>query len=143
MTHGFDTGFLVAFEVTSHPQHGAARARIQASYVAGDDFALAPQVLSEFIHVVTDGKRFTSPLAIDTALLRARAWWTAAEVKQVFPTGIAVDTFLQWMGMYRLGRKRLLDTILAATYFSAGITSVMSTDSRDFEVFGVFQVVRP
>jgi hypothetical protein len=31
----------------------------------------------------------------------------------------------------------------AATYFSAGITSVMTTNSRDFQVFGIFQIIRP
>jgi predicted nucleic acid-binding protein len=75
MTHGFDTGFLVAFEVTDHPDHAAARARMRVCHSNGDDFALAPQVLAEFIHVVTDQRRFTSPLAIDAALLRAQAWW--------------------------------------------------------------------
>jgi len=143
MTHGFDTGFLVAFEVTDHPDHAAARARIRVCHSNGDDFALAPQVLAEFIHVVTDQRRFTSPLAIDAALLRAQAWWAAAEVRQVFPTGSAVSTFADWMGKHRLGRNRLLDTMLAATYFSAGITSVMTTNSRDFQVFGVFQIIRP
>jgi predicted nucleic acid-binding protein len=57
MTHGFDTGFLVAFEVTDHPHHAAARARIRVCHSNGDDFALAPQVLAEFIHVVTDQRR--------------------------------------------------------------------------------------
>lgn len=68
MTHGFDTGFLVAFEVTDPPEHRAARGRIRECHSNGDDFALAPQVLAEFIHVVTDQRRFTSPLAIDAAL---------------------------------------------------------------------------
>ncbi len=83
MTHGFDTGFLVAFEVTDHPDHAAVRARVRVCHSNGDDFALAPQVLAEFIQ-----RRFTSPLAIDAALLRAQAWWAAAEVRQVFPPGV-------------------------------------------------------
>ena len=143
MTHGFDTGFLIAFEITDHPDHGAARARIRVCHSNGDDFALAPQVLAEFIHVVTDQRRFTSPLAIDAALSRAQAWWTAPEVTQVFPSGNAVSTFLGWMAMHRLGRNRILDTMLAATYLSAGITSVLTTNSRDFQIFGIFQIIRP
>jgi hypothetical protein len=49
MTHGFDTGFLVAFEVTGDPDQAAARVRIRVCHSDGDDFALAPQVLAEFI----------------------------------------------------------------------------------------------
>jgi transposase len=75
---------------------------------------------------VTDQRRFTSPLAIEAALLREQAWWEAAEVRQVFPTGSAVSTFVDWVGKHRLGRNRLLDTMLAAAYFSAGIKSVMT-----------------
>ncbi len=61
MTHGFDTGFLVAAEVTGHVEHQAARARLAALRAAGDRFAIAPQVLAEFVHVVTDPKRFSEP----------------------------------------------------------------------------------
>jgi hypothetical protein len=80
MTHGFDTGFLVAFESNgpSGPCSGASPHPSVSFNSNGDDFALAPQVLAEFIHVVTDQRRFTSPLAIDAALLRAQAWWAAA-----------------------------------------------------------------
>jgi predicted nucleic acid-binding protein len=143
MTPGFDTGFLVAFDVAAHASHQGARARLDECHLNGDDFALAPQVLAEFVHVVTDRNRFSSPLTIDAALQRARAWWTAAEVRQVFPTADAVTTFVDWMGVHRLGRNRILDTLLAATYFTAGITSVMTTDTRGFQVFDRFQIVRP
>jgi predicted nucleic acid-binding protein len=76
MTHGFDTGFLVAFDVAAHASHQGARARLDECHLNGDDFALAPQVLAEFVHVV------------------------------------------------------------------AGITSVMTTDTRGFQVFDRFQIVR-
>jgi predicted nucleic acid-binding protein len=47
------------------------------------------------------------------------------------------------MAEHQLGRKRLLDTMLAATYFAAGGTSIVSTDARDFTVFDTFEVVEP
>jgi hypothetical protein len=37
-----------------------------------------------------------------------------------------------------LGRKRLLDTQLAATYAAAGVTELLTANSADFAVFGVF-----
>jgi len=72
--HGIDTGFLVAAEVVEHTSHLAARARIAALVAAGDGFALAPQVLAEFIHVVTDNKRFITPLSMDAARDLAQKW---------------------------------------------------------------------
>ncbi len=37
------------------------------SLAAGDRIAIAPQVLAEFIHIVTDARRFTKPLSMDEA----------------------------------------------------------------------------
>ena len=58
MIHGLDTSFLVAVEVAEHAEHGAAGETLSTLLAAGDRIALAPQVLAEFIHVVTDPRRF-------------------------------------------------------------------------------------
>jgi predicted nucleic acid-binding protein len=47
------------------------------------------------------------------------------------------------MRLHRLGRNRILDTLLAATYKTAGIGSVLTTNARDFSVFNAFQLVTP
>ena len=143
MRHGLDTCFLVAFEAVGHSQHTASQALVRQCLLNGDDFALAPQVLAELVHVLTDSKRFTQPLSMDAALNRAQLWWTASEVSQVFPTEAAVNTFLGWMKQHGLGRKRILDTLLGATYLTAGITSLITTNSRDFRSFGVFTIIEP
>ena len=62
MIHGLDTGFLVAAEVTEHGEHTGARATLARLLAAGDLIAMAPQVLAEFIHIVTDPRRFRQPL---------------------------------------------------------------------------------
>lgn len=138
MIHGLDTSFLVAVEADSHAEHAACRGRMQRLLKAGDQFALTPQVLAEFIHVVTDPKRFGSPLTTEQAVERAENWWNAGEVAQVFPTADSTFLFLGWLEEYQLGRKRLLDTMLAATLQGAGVTSVLTLNSDDFSIFGVF-----
>jgi predicted nucleic acid-binding protein len=100
-------------------------------------------VLAEFVHVLTDQTRIAQPLTMDAALSRAHMWWNAAEVTQVFPTDAAINTFLTWMKQYGLGRKRILDKLLGAPYLTAGVTSLMTTNSRDFRIFGVFNIVEP
>ena len=67
MMHGLDTGFLVAAEVTEHAAHADARAILARLLAAGDLIGIAPQVLAEFIHIVTDPRRFTRPLDVATA----------------------------------------------------------------------------
>lgn len=46
------------------------------------------------------------------------------------------------MREHRLGRKRLLDTLLAASYHRAGVRRIATTDWRDFAVYGVFEIER-
>ena len=143
MIHGLDTGFLVAAEVVEHAEHTAARVTLGRLVANEDRFALAPQVLAEFIHVVTDPRRFVDPLETADARHLAEQWWTARDVDRVFPNEGATRQFLTWLAQFRLGRKRLLDTLLAATYHEAGVRSVLTTNPADFQVFGVFTCVTP
>lgn len=143
MIHGLDTGFLVAIEVAEHPSNKTARAKMSALLSAGDTLAIAPQVIAEFLHIVTDSKRFVHPLDMPTAIGLAEQWWTAAEVTPIFPDDRAVSQFFAWLRQHSLGRKRLLDTSLAATYLQAGVTSILTTNPADFSVLSSFQCVTP
>jgi predicted nucleic acid-binding protein len=138
MIHGLDTSFLVALEVSSHEEHSVCRARFQKLLKAGDTFCLAPQILAEFIHVVTDPRRFSTPLTVEPAIQRAGIWWNAAEVMQVFPTAESMLLFLSWLEEFGLGRKRLLDTMLASTLQAGGVTSILTLNRDDFAIFGGF-----
>jgi predicted nucleic acid-binding protein len=139
---GVDTTFLVQLEIIEHPQHAAARTTLQREVIdAAQPLVLAPQVLAEFVHIVTDPKRFTNPLTIEKALDQAAFWWNAAEVRHAFPTPESTRTFLEWMRAHRLGRKRLLDTQLAATLWTAGVSRIATSNPADFAVFGVFSFV--
>ena len=143
MHRGIDTTFLVQVEVREHPGHDAAKSKLDELLKAGDTLVIAPQVLAEFMHIVTDARRFSNPLTLDQATARAEFWWGAQEVAQAFPGHESVLLFLNWIAEHRLGRKRLLDTLLAATYFSNGVRSVLSSNARDYGVFGCFEVVAP
>jgi predicted nucleic acid-binding protein len=143
MIHGMDTGFLVAAEVAEHAEHRNARQTLSRLVNAGDRIAIAPQVLAEFIHVVTDPRRFSQPLEGEVALGIAEQWWTASEVDQVFPNAATVQRFLAWLRQFSLGRKRLLDTMLAATYFEAGVRSILTVNAADFGVFAEFDCITP
>ncbi len=143
MIHGLDTGFLVAAELSEHLDHIAARNTLAVLIASGDVIAIAPQVLAEFMHVVTDPRRFKQPHPIMAARQLADQWWTARDVAQVFPDEGATRQFLAWLQQFELGRKRLLDTLLAATYWQAGVRSVLTTNPSDFAVFGVFSLITP
>ena len=138
---GLDTTFLVKVAIREADGHEAALALLRREIVGRDRrAALAPQVLSEFVHVATDPRRFERPLSIAQALAKAGFWWNAAEVERITPDDQVVSQFLAWMQEHDLGRKRLLDTMLAATYYRSGVTRIVTSNARDYRVFGVFEL---
>jgi predicted nucleic acid-binding protein len=144
MIPGADTTFLVLLEIREAAGHAQAREFLVRTILqARQSIALAPQVLAEFIHIVTDPRRFQRPLSMEEALRKADLWWNAEEVRQVVPDSGAVTLFTHWMVRYRLGRKRILDTLLAATYTAAGVRRIISTNIRDYRVFEDVEVVDP
>lgn len=137
MTHGIDANFLLAVEITDHPLHRQADQLLSKLLDDGHDFAVAPQTLVGFIQLVTDPLLMPQPLDATEAVARAEHWWQAKEVVHVFPTGHAVNNFLSWLREHQLGRERLLETLLAASFREAGIKRIIANDSgTKFEVLG-------
>jgi predicted nucleic acid-binding protein len=141
MTHGIDTDFLVAVEIRNHPFHPQADTLLNRLLDDGHELALAPQTLAEYIHVVTDARRMPQPLSMAEAITRAEHWWQATEVVRVFPDPRSVADFLQWLRIHRLGRKRLLDTLLAAALRNAGIRRIITNNHADYRIFGCFELI--
>ncbi len=144
MIKAIDTTFLIQLEVRESEGHGNAHRFLQRSLLdGGHQLGLVPQVLEEFIHVCTDPRKFERPLSMTEALDKADFWWRAAEVHQVLPTPDAVALFLEWMRGLRLGRRRIHDTLLAATCVTAGIKEIVTSDRDGFQVFGGLTVSDP
>ena len=80
MRVGIDTDFLVRLSIAAHPGRDAAVDLRDRHLDAGDHFVLAPQVITEFVHVVTDARRFTKPLSMTKALAVAKDWCDADDV---------------------------------------------------------------
>jgi predicted nucleic acid-binding protein len=140
---GLDTTFLVQIEIKESREHAAAWAWLRKTVDQGHRLALAPQILTEFVHVVTDSARFKDPLTMDQALKRAESWWLGAEVVHAHADERAVRLFGLWMKKHQLGRKRLLDTMLAATYYAHDVVDIVTTNVRDYSTFGVFRIHQP
>lgn len=140
---GIDTTFLVQLEIRESLFHEKAKKLLNDLRNRQAILCITPQVLSEFLHIVTDGRRFEIPLSMEEAVERAEFWWQAYEVRRIFPNAYAMTLLLDWMKKYNLGRKRILDTQLAATFYANEIERVMTTNADDFKVFGCFEFICP
>lgn len=141
MIRGLDTTVLVEAEISEHTNCRQTRELLEKLTKQGDVFGITPQILSEFVHIVTDKRRFENPLTVDQATDIAIKWWNSKESVQVFPTAASTRQQLIWMREFRLGRKRLLDTQLASTYHGKNITSIISSNAKDFAIYGIFDVI--
>lgn len=141
MILALDTDVLVSWAMTGSPRHGAARRLFEAEVRGGGSLALTPQVVHEFLHVATDSKRFENPLSMAEALRMARTLWNAGDVVRLLPAPEALPRTLELMETLRLGRKRILDTALAATLECAGVRRLATFNPGDFAIFGFLDLV--
>jgi len=140
---GLDTTFIIQAENIESPLHFKALKLLQKFQKKKEILCLSQQVLTEFIHIVTDNKRFEKPLSMTEAIRRAEFWIKAKEIKLVSQNNNTAVLFTGWLKQYQLGRKRILDTMLAATYFSNGISRIITSNERDFEIFNCFEIIKP
>ncbi len=140
---GVDTSFLVAWAIPEHPDHATCRRLSSEAATAGRQFGLTSGILAEFIHVATDPRRFLHPLTTTEAIGIASFWSQAAEVTLLKQDATVTRQWLAWMAQHTLGRKRLLDTLIAATWHCAGIVEVYTLNPSDFAVFGHFTAYPP
>lgn len=107
------------------------------------ELGIVPQVLHEFLHVSTDPRRFENPLPMRDALRWSRSLWGGAEVVRILPAPGVLDRTLELLGRLRLGRKRILDTALAATLELAGVRRFATFNPGDFRPFDFLEIVAP
>lgn len=69
--------------------------------------------------------------------------WNGEEVVRVLPTFSVYDRTCELMERYRLGRKRILDTSLAATLEAADVLRLATLNPGDFEIFPFLELVGP
>jgi predicted nucleic acid-binding protein len=138
---GIDTTWLVDLEVTESPRHEGAL-RLFDAWRGERSTALCVyhHVFLEFLHVVTDPARFERPLSMDQAVDRVWFWAGQERLRILYPSEKSMKRCLMWLTAYRLGRMRLIDTQMAATYAEEGITRIWSANPGDFALFGVFEL---
>ena len=62
-------------------------------------------------------------------------------VRLLEPNASGMDQALTWMRQFKLGRKRILDTYLAAVLHTNGVRRLLTANPADFSVFGVLEIV--
>lgn len=91
-------------------------------------------MLTEFIHIVTDPRRFTQPLDMPAASRLAEQWWTASNVVQLFPEAAATSLFFAWLHTFRFGARD--DYLVNVDGQKAGLWQGFSINLHGETVYG-------
>jgi predicted nucleic acid-binding protein len=140
---GLDCNILVQLAFADHAANLKTLAAIEAETQKGEKLALPSLVVAEFLHVVTDPRRFAPPLTMTEALDWMEEFLNNPAVRLLEPNRTSVEQTLCWMRQFNLGRKRILDTQLAATLHSHGVGRMLTSNPADFKLFSVLEIVSP
>jgi toxin-antitoxin system PIN domain toxin len=141
---GLDTNVLVYAHLAALPEHVVVREFLAAQLARRDvTLVITPSVLHEFLHVVTDPRRFDPPVSMREALALTRLYLGRANVVCVPTDAEALAEALVLVERHGLGRKRLADSILAATLVRHGVRDLVTCNRSDFEAFTALRLIDP
>ncbi len=140
---GLDCNVLVQLAFADHAANAKTIAAVLAETQKGEQLVLPSLVVAEFLHVATDERRFAPPLSMDEAVGWIEDFLKNPAVVLLEPNQASLDQLLRWMRQFNLGRKRILDTQLAAILHTNAIHRLLTSNPADFRVFGVLEIVIP
>ena len=138
---GIDTCFLIDLYWEDSPRNKNARALF--SKIANNEsvkVAVYYNCFNEFLHVITDSKRFENPLSVREAISVIDYWCDIDRVTVLYPDDTSFKRTLAWMNRYQLGRNRVNDTQMASCYLTSGVSSIITANPKDFEIFESFEI---
>jgi predicted nucleic acid-binding protein len=140
---GLDCNILVQIAIADHSANVRTLAAVQAEIQQGKRLVFPSLIVTEFLHVVTDERRFAPPLTMPEAVDWIEEFLTHPAVALLEPTQSSMNQTLHWMRQFNLGRKRILDTHLAAILYTNGVRRLLTSNPADFTVFDVFETIAP
>jgi predicted nucleic acid-binding protein len=89
-----------------------SQAIVEAEIESGADLVFPSLVIAEFLHIATDGRRFSPPLTMPEAVAWIQEFMTNPAVRLLEPTRASLDQTLQWMKQFNLAANASLILIL-------------------------------
>ena len=144
MRLGLDTNVLIHAHLQVSQDSEKVRTFLKSLlHEAGVRLFLSPLVLHEFVHIVTDARRFEPPVAMSEAVALARGYLHRSNVECLPVDEQAMALALQTIERKSFGRKRIADTLFAATLLTNDVSSIVTCNPGDFVSFEELEVIDP
>ncbi len=123
------------------PQHGRARAWIEAAFSGSEPVGLPWQCITAFLRIATHHKVFSHPYTIAEATGIVRTWFAAPAVGVLEPGERYFEILAQLLATSQVSGPLVMDAALAAMAVEIGATLV--TSDRDFRRFDGLRLLDP
>ena len=144
MRVAIDANVLVVAHVPGVPRHEVAREFLRAQMQTSDvSLVVTALVLQEFVHVITDARRFDPPASTTEAIAIAKGYLARTNVECLAIDDESCRVAFELHERHRLGRRRMADCLLAATLLNHGIHRLATFNTRDFSLFAPLRAFEP
>jgi predicted nucleic acid-binding protein len=97
---GLDCNILVQLAIADHPANARTLAAVEFETRQGIKLVFPSLVATEFLHVVTDDRRFAPPLTTPEAMDWIQDFLANPGVNLLEPTQAGMDQTIRWMRQY-------------------------------------------
>jgi predicted nucleic acid-binding protein len=136
-----DTNVLIYATRLLAAQHAAAQAALARLEGEGSVLWVSPQVLREYLAVVTRPQATSPALAMTSAIADVQRFRTAFEVTEEQP-GV-LDRLLDLLAVQRGGGRQVHDANIVATMLEYGIHRLLTFNTADFRRFARIIDIEP
>jgi len=142
-----DTTFLIDLYWIDSPRHLSAVKLFDAlsdenGEYQNEEILVYYNCFNEFVHVITDTRRFENAMTMTRALEICEQWRDLEKIRIVYPDETSYARALTWLSIYNLGRNRLNDTNMVSCYVSQGASKIISANPKDFEIIQEIECIR-
>jgi predicted nucleic acid-binding protein len=138
-----DTNVLVYALFPEAPQHAAARALLDRAEKQDAGLCVSLTVVSEFLSIVTDSRRVTTPRSSEDAAQAVENILALPGMRLIPIPPDVVDRVLALVRAYRVTGASLFDFQIMATMLGNGLTRVYTYNRPDFERVREIEVLTP
>jgi predicted nucleic acid-binding protein len=104
---------------------------------------VTPGILHELVHVITDARRFSPPVAMADALAIARGYLNRTNVECLSIDANTIARAFNLLERHQLGRKRIADTLFTASLLDHGVRELITCNLDDFRIFEELTLIDP
>jgi len=136
-----DTNVMVYAADTNSPFHVACRQLIKQGIKDEVSLCVSPQVLFEFLAVITSPKRVVKPLKLDKAINEINKYLGYKNIKKIYPKNDVIKKTLELCKKYNIKGQEIFDVQIIATMLSNNVTTIYTYDKNHFERFKEIEIL--